>query len=128
MYSTIIYNFLINKRVFISADKEFLAKQKDILRLFKYIYSHNYFKDQAEIAKTYHIEQNMDHYTHPKYIKEFLHLWKEGFLPKGEAFSIFYEHQREEAIALFHVLFFAKDYDTFYKTACWAREYVNEGM
>lgn len=113
---------------FLLADKEFLAKQKDLLRLFKYIHSHNYFKDQAEIAKTYKISEHMDHYTHPKYIKEFLHLWKEGFLPKGEVFSIFYEHQREEAIALFHVLFFAKDWDTFYKTACWAREHVNEGM
>lgn len=69
----------------------------------------------------------MDSFTDPKYVKEFLHFWKEGFLPRGEVFSIFYEHQKEEAVALFNVFYYAKDWETFYKVACWAREYVNEG-
>lgn len=55
-------------------------------------------------------------------------MYKTGLLPRGEVFSIFYEEHRHEAIALFHVLFYAKDWETFYKTACWAREYMNEGM
>lgn len=55
-------------------------------------------------------------------------MYKDGMLPKHQVFSIFYDHHRDEAIALFHVLFFANDWDTFYKTACWAREHVNEGM
>ena len=33
---------------------------------------------------------------------------------------------RDEAIALFHVMYYAKDFDTFYKTAAWAKVYLNE--
>lgn len=33
---------------------------------------------------------------------------------------------REEAVALFHLFFYAKDFETFYKTAAWARVYLNE--
>lgn len=34
----------------------------------------------------------------------------------------------EEAICLFHVLYSAKDFETFYNTAVWARFHVNEQM
>lgn len=49
-------------------------------------------------------------------------------LPKSEIFSISHESLRDEAISLFHIFFYAKDWDTFYRCACWAREYINEGM
>lgn len=67
-------------------------------------------------------------YTHQEVAKEFLRYWQEGFLPRGQVFSVFYEHHKDEAVALFNLMYFAKDWDTFYKTACWAREYANEGM
>lgn len=34
----------------------------------------------------------------------------------------------EEAIALFKVLYYANDFDTFHKTAVWARQHINEGV
>lgn len=49
-------------------------------------------------------------------------------LPRGEIFSIFYEKHLKQAIALFKLFYYAKDYETFYKTAIWARNNVNEGM
>lgn len=110
------------------ADKTFLAKEKDLLRLFKFIFQRTYYKDQAEVAQKWQFEENVDLFTNPKVVKEFLHYWKEGFLPRGEVFSVFYEHHREEAKALFKVFYYAKDWETFYKVACWAREHVNEGM
>lgn len=54
--------------------------------------------------------------------------WKYGMLPKGEIFSVMYQEHLEQAIALFKLFYHAKDYQTFYKTAVWARQHVNEGM
>lgn len=34
----------------------------------------------------------------------------------------------DQAIALFDLFYYAKDFDTFYKTACVARHWVNEGL
>lgn len=55
-------------------------------------------------------------------------MYKTGFLPKYNAFSVFYDEHREEAIALFQLFYYAKDFDTFYKTAAWARVHLNEGI
>lgn len=55
-------------------------------------------------------------------------LYKHGFLPKNHVFSIFYEKQKDEAVALFHLFYYAKDFETFYKTAAFARVYLNEGQ
>lgn len=55
-------------------------------------------------------------------------MYREGFLPRGQVFSIFNELQQEQAIALFNVFYYAKDYDTFYKTAVYLRNQVNEGL
>lgn len=112
----------------ISADKEFLGRQKDLLRLFKFIFQNNYYKDQAEIARNWRWEENVDSFTNLQAVKDFIYYWKQGFLPRGEVFSVFYEEHRQEVVALFNVFYYAKNWETFYKVACWAREYVNEGM
>lgn len=49
-------------------------------------------------------------------------------LPKYKIFSVTNDRQRYDVVSLFHVLFYARDFDTFYRTACWARDHVNEGM
>jgi len=43
-------------------------------------------------------------------------------------FSIFYQEQLQQAIALFKLFYYAKDYETFYNTAVWARQNINEGL
>lgn len=47
---------------------------------------------------------------------------------RGVFFSLFDSKQREQMICLFNCLMYAKDFDTFFKTASWARERFNEGM
>lgn len=49
-------------------------------------------------------------------------------LPRGEIFSVFYPQLLDEAVALYRLFDAAKDFDTFYKTAAWARVHVNEGQ
>lgn len=59
-------------------------------------------------------------------VNEFLALNKTGFLPKYKVFSIFYERIRDEAIALFHLFYYAKDFETFYKTAAFVRVHFHK--
>lgn len=47
-------------------------------------------------------------------------------LPRGELSSLYYPKLRKETEALFRLFYYAKDFDTFYKTALWARIYINE--
>lgn len=49
-------------------------------------------------------------------------------LPRGEIFVQTNNKQMIEAIKVFHVLYFAKDFDTFIRACCWFREHINEGM
>lgn len=110
------------------AEKEWLHKQEDIFALFRHIYQADWNQQLVAYAKHFHVKDHMDWYTNKDAVKEFVELWEHGFLPKGEIFSIFEPSHREQAIALFHILYYAKDFDAFYKTAAWARYYVNEGM
>lgn len=59
-------------------------------------------------------------------VKDFLYLYKHGMLPRGQLFSMYYPKLLKETEALFRLFYCAKDFDTFYKTAAWARIYVNE--
>ncbi|KAJ8923138.1 hypothetical protein NQ315_001692 [Exocentrus adspersus] len=112
----------------VKVDKEYITKQKHVLELFEHINQPSHHAEHVEIAKSYHFEDHVDKYTKPEVVKHFMQHWKYGMLPRGEIFSIMYHDHMEEAIALFELFYYAKDYDTFYKTAVWARQNVNEGM
>jgi hypothetical protein len=49
-------------------------------------------------------------------------------LEMNEIFSIYNSIHRDQAVALFHVFYYAKDFEIFYNTLKWARFHVNEGM
>jgi hypothetical protein len=55
-------------------------------------------------------------------------LYEKNFLPQYYVFSIFDEKSRYEAMALYDLFYYAKDFDTFYKTASWARVHLNGGL
>lgn len=59
-------------------------------------------------------------------MKNFLYLYEYGMLPRGELSSPYYKKSLKETEALFRLFYYAKDFDTFYKTASWARIYMNE--
>jgi len=110
-------------------DKQLLARQKDILRLFKYVNQPSYYKDHVDIAQNFKLfEDNLDSYVKPEVVKHFRRVWENGFLPRGHIFTVFNDVHLQQAIAFFKVLYYAKDYDMFYKVAVWGRQYVNEGI
>lgn len=57
-----------------------------------------------------------------------MHLYRNGMLEKGDQFSVLYSSLMIETEYLFKLFYHAKDWDTFYQTACWAREFMNEHM
>nr|AAX14951.1 arylphorin hexamerin-like protein 2 [Romalea microptera] len=111
------------------ADKELLEKQRKLVKLFYHVQQPTFFKSEQEIAKTYKPIEHVDNYQYKEKVELFWKYYVDvGFLPRGEVFSVFYEKHYYQARALFELFYFAKDYDTFYKTAVWARQHLNEGM
>ena len=53
-------------------------------------------------------------------------MYKNRMLPRGEMFSVFYPPLLKEMMALFRLFYYANDFETFYKTALWARNNMNE--
>lgn len=110
------------------ADKVFLQRQKAVLELLWRVNHPVYYPEILEIAQNYRIEENLDKYTNVEAVKNFVFNYKYGMLPQGEVFSILNEKHKEEVISLFDVFYYAKDFDTFYNTAAWARVHVNAGQ
>ncbi|XP_014471247.1 PREDICTED: arylphorin subunit alpha-like [Dinoponera quadriceps] len=109
------------------ADKDFLLKQKKIYNLLYYYKQPSLINPSLyEEGQSYNIEANIDSYTNTTVVKDFLYLYKYGMLPRGEIFSSYYPKLQKEQEALFRMFYYAKDFDTFYKTALWARIHVNE--
>ncbi|KAJ0174679.1 hypothetical protein K1T71_009787 [Dendrolimus kikuchii] len=110
-------------------DAKFVEVQRKILWLFQDVEQINTDDEYYKIGKDYDIAANIENYTNKKAVEEFLVMYKSGtMLPKYHVFTIFKENMREQAIALFHLFYYAKDFETFYKTAAFARVYLNEGL
>ncbi|CAH2043544.1 unnamed protein product, partial [Iphiclides podalirius] len=73
------------------------------------------YKEIEDIGRNFKIEENVNLFT-------------VGMLPRGEIFTIHIDRQLKEVVSMFHLLYYAKDFTTFIKTACWMRLYLNEGM
>lgn len=109
------------------ADKEFLLKQKKIYNLLYHIPQLSLVNPSLyDEGRSYNIESNIDSYTNTTAVKDFLYLYKYGTLPRGEINSLYYPKLLKETEALFRLFYYAKDFDTFFKTALWARIYLNE--
>nr|CAD7407112.1 unnamed protein product [Timema cristinae] len=111
----------------VPADKDFLIKQKEILRLFNKVHEPNRFKEQVEIGKIYEPSNNLNRYKNPVPVKKLVRLCtNNSLLPRGKIFTLFNDKHRNEMVLLFESFLFSQDWETFYKTACWARDRINE--
>ncbi|KAM3965823.1 arylphorin-like [Aphomia sociella] len=109
-------------------DPELVGIQKRVLSLLENWKQVDTDAEYYKLGKSYDIEANIESYTVKEAVTEFLSLYKAGFMPKNELFSIFYEKQAHEVIALYKLFYYAKDFETFYKTAAFARVWLNEGQ
>ncbi|KAG5332240.1 HEXA protein, partial [Acromyrmex heyeri] len=94
------------------ADKTYLLKQKSIYELFWHVDQPTvYHPELYQKARSFSLEDNIASFTDQVLVTMF-------FIP--------YHYQ--EAACFFRVLYSAKDFDTFYNTAVWARFHINESM
>lgn len=113
----------------IPADKEFLTKQNEILKLLNKPHELNFYADQSQIGKEYDPLAHLANYKNPRVVQELVKDLKNGrLLARGEIFNLFDDEHRREAIEIFEAFYFAKDWDTFFQTAAWARDRINEGQ
>ncbi|XP_013199428.2 basic juvenile hormone-suppressible protein 2 [Amyelois transitella] len=99
-----------------------------ILKLLNHITEPCMYKEIIDIGRNFKIEENINLYTKTDVVKTFIRYMKLGMLPRGEVFTLHVDRQLKEVISMFHMLYYAKDFGTFIKTACWMRLYCNEGM
>lgn len=103
-------------------------KQTFILKLLNHVMQPCMYKEVEELGRNFNIEDNKDIYMKVDVVKRFVRNFKFGMLPRGEIFTLHVEQQMREVIDMFHLLYYAKDFTTFLKTACWMRLHCNEGM
>ncbi|CAB3253261.1 unnamed protein product [Arctia plantaginis] len=103
-------------------------KQTVILKLLNHVTERLMYKDLEDMGKNFKIEDSIESYTKRDVVTEFIKMLNVGFLPRGEIFTIHVDRQLKEVVSMFHMLYYAKDFNTFLKTACWMRLYLNEGM
>uniref|UniRef100_A0A1B0D916 Uncharacterized protein n=1 Tax=Phlebotomus papatasi TaxID=29031 RepID=A0A1B0D916_PHLPP len=110
------------------ADKDFLYKQKALFEVLQHVHQHEIHTTLWDEAKTFSFENYFDHYSNVTAVKEFYSIYKHGMLPFDEVFSVLEDTHQYQVVSLFNVFYYAKDWDTFYKSVVWARFHVNEGM
>ncbi|XP_062565818.1 hexamerin-1.1-like [Armigeres subalbatus] len=108
--------------------KEWLQRQKKLLLLFRHLYQKDWNPQFVAFANNFDVKKNFHLYDNEDAAREFWTYYEHGMLPKGEVFSVLNQVHREQAVALFHLFYYAKEWETFYKTAVWARYYMNEEM
>lgn len=97
------------------ADKDVLARQSILFELLQHPYQPGvsiYKPEYLNIVKSFDLESSYSLYRNVDAVKEFVLFYKKGLIPFNELFSIHVEHHRRQAIALFHVFYYAKG--TFY--------------
>lgn len=110
------------------ADAEFMVKQKAIFELLANVWQpeiHNTYYDEA---KKFDFMSIKDKITNEPAFKCFSDCSEKGFIDMEEMFSpMQYEHNFQ-MLSVFRMLYYAKDWDTFYNFMVWARFHINPGM
>ncbi|XP_049875918.1 arylphorin subunit alpha-like [Pectinophora gossypiella] len=112
-----------------SVDGGYVARQKAVLDLFKNVdeqFDHE--EEWYRVGNEYDPEASINKYTNKEVVEDFMKLYRSGFLPKYEVFSIFDERVLEETVALFKLFYYANNFLDFYKTAAWARVHLNKNQ
>ncbi|KAL0871143.1 hypothetical protein ABMA27_004925 [Loxostege sticticalis] len=109
-------------------DEVTVERQYKILELFEAIKQVNPHSEYYKIGQKYDIKANIENYTNKQAVEEFFHYYDNGYYKHQHTFTIFNEEMRTEAKYLYELFYTAKDFDTFYKTAAWARYYLNKNL
>ncbi|XP_026495987.2 acidic juvenile hormone-suppressible protein 1-like [Vanessa tameamea] len=111
------------------ADKTFLQRQMELSSLFYHVNEPIYDPTLKTIVETFDLEKNVEQFKNVTALKMFLKLQEYNMLlPKSVPFNILEQSQKFETVTLFNLLYSAKYYSTFFKTAVYLRQRINEGL
>lgn len=110
------------------ADSEFLTKQRAIFEIFINIWQPEYHNKYYEEAKTFNYVDFKDKIKNQKAFKCFSDCYEKGLIEMEEIFSPFNEWHNHQMMSFFKILYYAQDWDTFYKFMVWGRFNINPGM
>ncbi len=109
------------------ADQVQLTRQKDIIRLLKHYRQPPLWEDMAAIARDYQLQPH--DYQVPELVAEYQRMAQSGeMLPIDQPSSVMDDRHVGQIKLFFDMMYNAKDYDTFYKTALYLRERVNKSQ
>ncbi|CAK1555810.1 unnamed protein product [Leptosia nina] len=101
--------------------------QKLMLPLFENVCEESADPQIVKISNEFNFEAT--DYLKPDVIDKYQNLKSSrGLLAKGEIFTETNEDNFNEFRVIYELLYNAKDFDTFYRAACWARQNVNCGV
>jgi len=106
-------------------------KQQTILKLLWKVHVPIHDQELYQIGLQYNPVQHVQQYLElsEKQVQEIVqHVERFEILSKQRVFNVFEEKHMKEARRLFDLLYFSKDWETFQKTALWARHHYNPGM
>lgn len=105
------YAYVGDPTGFKNADKDILLKQKALFELLQHPYQPGvsiYKQDYLNIVNAFDFEQNYGNFRNVDAVKKFYRMYEKGLMPFNELFSIYNQNHRRQAIALFHVFYYAK--------------------
>ncbi|CAG9788675.1 unnamed protein product [Diatraea saccharalis] len=103
--------------------------QKLILPLFENVCEESTDETVLRLDKEFDFDSASVDYTKSDVVDNLQKLnSSNGLLPKGEIFSEYNRSHLYELKILYDVFYYAKDFDTFYKAASWARQNINCGL
>ncbi|GJQ73640.1 hypothetical protein Trydic_g13983 [Trypoxylus dichotomus] len=115
------------RQQYASGDNVPVERQKDILQLFRFVNQPSYYKNYIQIAQSFPV-QNEQLYTKPEVVKEFFDIYSNYLISRDAVFSLYNDEHLEQAIALYNLFYYAKDFETLLNVAIWARQNVNSGL
>ncbi|XP_072944984.1 arylphorin subunit alpha-like [Epargyreus clarus] len=103
--------------------------QKLILPLFENVCEESKNPIVVRLSQEFKLDMSNGNYLKPEVITNLQALKTgKGLLPKGEIFTEYNMDHVNELRIIYELFYNAKDFDTFYKAACWARQNINCGL
>ncbi|XP_045774466.1 arylphorin subunit alpha-like [Maniola jurtina] len=103
--------------------------QKLLLPLFENVCEESTKPTIVRLSEDFKLDPSSGIYLNPEVLSNFQNLKAtKGLLAKGEIFTEYNPDHLNELKVIYELLYYARDFDTFYKAACWARQNVNCGL
>lgn len=110
------------------ADNDFMLKQKVIFELLMHVHQPEIQNHYFEEAQKFTLDGLKDKITNTDAFEDFMCWHKRGFLEMREIFAPMQPKHNEQMLAVFKMLYYSKDWETFCSLMVWSRFHINSGM